>query len=125
MSIIKPAHLFCLAVLLAGCSRAPELPRTPDAGQAAAQISERQGLDLLMAALKQHQVADLDCLGMMTESEPGAGGKAAQWEYAAREIHNERCGGDPAISHVRDRYRVTAAGKVFVYDAAEADYRPL
>jgi len=125
VSIIKPAHLFCLAVLLAGCSRAPERPPAPDAGQAAAQISERQGLDLLMAALKKHKVADLDCLGMMTESEPGAGGKAAQWEYAAREIHNERCGGDPQTSPVRDRYRVTATGKIFVYDAAEGEYHPL
>lgn len=121
MSIIKPAHLFCLAVLLAGCSRAPERPPAP----AATQITERQGLDLLMAALKKNKVPDLDCVGMITESESPAGAKAEEWEFAAHEIHNARCGGDPGTSPVRDRYRVTAAGKIFVYNAAEADYQPM
>jgi len=121
VSIIQPAHLFCLAVLLAGCSRAPERPPAP----AAAQITEQQGLDLLMATLKKNKVPDLDCVGMMTESDPPAGGKAKEWDFAAHEVHDARCGGDPQTAPVRGRYRVTAAGKVLEYDIAEGEYRPL
>ena len=80
---------------------------------------------LLEAALKEHQVADLECLGFSSESEVPAGSKAAVWEFAAREIHDEKCGGDPSVSHVRDRYKVSSNGDISVYDVASDEYTAL
>ena len=80
---------------------------------------------LLEAALQEHQIADLDCLGFASESDVPAGSKAAVWEFSAMEIHNETCGGDPAVSHVRDRYKVSSTGEVSVYDVAIDDYKVL
>jgi cytochrome c len=117
MARIRFAALFVLAVLAAGCSRT-----SPDAPK---QLSEQQALDLLVKQLKAHRVADLECLSFMDESDHPSNGKAAQWDFAAHEIHNARCGGDPGVSPVRDRYRIDAAGKVLVYNAAETDYAPL
>jgi hypothetical protein len=116
--------ILVLAVLAAGCSRAPDKPPARHAA-APQQVSEQQALDLLVKQLKAHRVADLDCLGFMDESDHPANGKADQWDFAAHEIHDERCGGDPGVSPVRNRYRVDATGKVLVYNAAEADYVPL
>ncbi|MCS0629547.1 hypothetical protein NX786_09395 [Telluria mixta] len=125
MRYARFASIIVLAVLAAGCSRSS--PDSPPARHAAApeQVSEQQALDLLVKQLKAHRVADLDCLSFMDESDHPANGKADQWDFAAHEIHNERCGGDPGVSPVRDRYRLDAAGKVLVYNAAEADYVPL
>ena len=121
MARLRYALVVVLAVLAAGCSRsAPDKPVRHAA--APRQISERQALDLLVKRLKAHKVEDLDCLSFMSESDPPANARAAQWEFAAHEIHDERCGGDPGVAPVRDRYRVDAAGKVLVYNVAEADY---
>lgn len=121
MSSLKLAPLCLLAILAAACSRAPA-PSSPTTPAAAAAISEAQALALLMAQLKAHKVADLDCLEFMDEDDTPANAHAPRWEFAAREIHDARCGGDPAVSHVRDRYQVSATGTVQVYNAAEADY---
>jgi hypothetical protein len=75
--------------------------------------------------LKRHQVAGLECLGFVSESDAPAGSKAAVWDIAAREIHNGKCGGDPSVAPVRDRYRVSSTGEVFVYDAASDEYAAL
>jgi hypothetical protein len=121
MARFRYALVVMLVVLAAGCSRSSDAPPARHVA-APNQISEQQALDLLLKQLKAHRVQDLDCLSFMSESDAPADAKAAQWEFAAREIHNERCGGDPAVSPVRDRYRVDAAGEVLVYNAAEADY---
>ena len=120
---LRFAQVIVLAVLAAGCSRsAPDQPvRHVNPPR---QISEQQALDLLVTQLKAHRVADLDCLSFMTESDAPANGKAVQWEFAAHEIHNERCGGDPGVSPVRDRYQVKASGKILVYNAAEGEFAP-
>ncbi|MYN19707.1 hypothetical protein GTP81_23465 [Rugamonas sp. FT107W] len=130
MSFTKRASLFIFAALLLGCSRSPQPPqevpasKTTASKQAASkEITENQALDLLLAALKRHKVADLDCLEFMAETDDPAVSKAEQWEFAAREIHDKRCGGDPGVSPVRDRYQVSSAGKVKVYDAAEGEFK--
>lgn len=48
---------------------------------------------------------------------------AEQWEFAVHEVHNEKCGGAPGVSPVRDRYEVDSAGKVKVYNAAEGEFK--
>ena len=132
MSLVKSASFFSLAVILAGCSPSTQPPRasaapSPVASNAAAlaEISEDRAVMLLEAALKEHQVAGLECLGFSSESEVPAGSKAAVWEFAAREIHDEKCGGDPSISHVRDRYKISSNGDVSVYDVASDEYTAL
>lgn len=131
-SIMKRSNLFFLCWLLLGCSPSPQPPNQASAPKAKAanaaardQITEKQALDLLLSSLKQHKIAGLDCLAFVAEDTSPNQLKAARWEFAAREIHNDRCGGDPAVAPVRDRYAVSASGKVLVYNAAEADYTDL
>jgi hypothetical protein len=129
---MKLAPLILLAILIAGCSRTPDSSDARSAPQGAQRpaaalkkIGEEQALSLLLSTLKAHKVADLDCLAFQNESEQADDAKAEVWEFAAREKHDEKCGGDPAVSHVRDRYRVNSDGVVWRYDAAEADYARL
>jgi len=77
-----------------------------------------------MSTLKSHNVPDLECLAFQNESGAQPASKAAVWEFAARERHDEKCGGDPAVFPVRDRYKVNAAGKVWVYDVLNDHYKP-
>lgn len=130
-SYAKRAALFCLAALLLACSRAPEPPKAAPAAHtkakaskplAPAQITENQALELLLSALKQHKIADLDCLAFASENDASGMPAAELWEFAAREIHDDRCGGDPAVAPVRDRYQVNSTGVVMVYNVAEAEY---
>jgi hypothetical protein len=121
MTRVRLAGVVLLAVLAAGCSRkSPDQPARHV--NPPAQISEQQALDLLVRQLKARHVADLECLSFMNESDTPASAKAAQWEFAAHEIHDARCGGDPGVSPVRDRYQVKASGKVLVYNAAEGEF---
>jgi hypothetical protein len=80
---------------------------------------------LLETALKEHQVEGLECLGFISENDVPAGSKAAVWDIAAREVHDEKCGGDPSVAPVRDRYRVSSTGDVFVCDVANDEYTAL
>lgn len=129
----KYVFLITLAVLLHGCSRPPQPTLQSSASSAkidnpatSKPITEDQALDLLFSALKQHKVTDLDCLSFMTGNNyPVRSSKAVRWEFAAREIHNDRCGGDPGVSPVRDRYEVSASGMVRVYDVANDRYTEL
>ncbi|MDD2600658.1 MAG: hypothetical protein PHO37_15795 [Kiritimatiellae bacterium] len=135
MSLIAPVFFFlCLSVLLSGCSpttqvQSQQLPSSSrsvaTSSSAIAEISEDQAVTLLRAALKAHQVADLECLGFVLESDLPAGSKAAAWEFAAREIHNAKCGGDPSTSPVRDRYKVQSNGEVSVYDFLNDEYKAM
>src|SRR4051812_4289025 len=101
-----------LAVTLIACSRTPEPPHghpNKSAGHGAAAatpISEDQALTLLVAQLKAHKVADIECLQFFDESDDPPDTKAVQWQFAAHENHPEKCGGDPNTSPVRDRYKV-------------------
>jgi hypothetical protein len=119
-------------MLQVGCSR-PSDPsnvastrKNPEKHtRAAKKISEEQALTLLMSELKTHKIPDLDCLAFQNESRMSAESKTELWEFAARERHNERCGGDPAVFPVRDRYKVSSAGEVWVYDVANDQYTRL
>ena len=93
--------------------------------RAVKKISEDQARALLLSELRAHKVADLDCLGFPNESSTSGNSKAELWEFAARERHDERCGGDPAVSHVRDRYKINSAGEVWIYDVANDEYNRL
>jgi hypothetical protein len=86
------------------------------------QITETEALDILLFALKQHKVADLDCLTFVTENNYPSVSKAAKWEFAAREIHNEKCGGDPDVMPVRDHYEVSSTGRIMIYNVVNGEY---
>lgn len=132
MTPTRIASLLFLAILVVGCSRSSDssdAASTPKSSQkhtqAAKKISEEQALALLISQLKAHKVPNLDCLAFQNENIEPAGSKAELWEFAARELHNERCGGDPGVFPVRDRYKVSSAGKVSVYDAGSDQYTRL
>ncbi len=40
------------------------------------------------------------------------------------EIHDEICGGDPSIGHVRNRYRISSDGSLMRYNVRDAEYVP-
>ena len=124
--------LFFSAVLLAACSPNEQAQQSAPATSAPeiqapinAEISEDSAAKILATELKKHNVPDLECLSMVAESENPNQVKATTWDFAAYEIHNEKCGGDPDISHVRDRYRVTSSGNVAAYDVTSDEYKAL
>jgi hypothetical protein len=132
LSPFRATAFFGIAVLAAGCSPSTPSQQASPATRSAANIatalagiSEDRAVSLLEAALNKRKVADLDCLGFASDSDVPAGSKATLWEFAAREIHNEKCGGDPSISHVRDRYSVGSNGEVSVLDVTSGEYKAL
>jgi hypothetical protein len=40
-------------------------------------------------------------------------------------IHDDICGGDPYIAHVRNRYKINANGSIMIYSVKDAKYQPL
>jgi hypothetical protein len=78
-----------------------------------------------MTERKALQVADLERLAFQNETGSPAQAKAELWQLAARELHNQGCGGDPATFPVRDRYEVSSSGEVWVFDVVEDQYNPL
>lgn len=125
---MKRTLLFFIAVLILGCSRsvppAHEIPEKAKVSKhpASKQVTEAEALDILLSALRRHKVADLDCLSFVTENNYPPAAKAGKWEFAAREIHNERCGGDPDVMPVRDRYQVSSTGRVMIYNVVNGEY---
>lgn len=71
--------------------------------------------------LEQRQVAT-DCLTFRSENDDNL--KAQVWEFAAFEIHDEICGGDPYVGHVRNRYKINSDGSLMRYNVRDADYEP-
>ena len=86
-------------------------------------ITEQTALEWLLVALEQRPNADLDCLQFLPESNNNDA-VATTWEFAAIEIHDEICGGDPYVGHVRNRYKVSADDSVMIYDPIDAEYKP-
>ncbi|WP_201575012.1 hypothetical protein [Psychrobacter sp. H8-1] len=127
MPSFKTINYMLIVVLLTACNPLyqPEHRGEPVVNESIAMIgiSEDVALKWLLVALEQHQVADLDCLQFRTENNFATDSELV-WEFAAVEIHNETCGGDPNIAHVRNRYRVNADGSVMVYDIVNAEYQP-
>jgi hypothetical protein len=129
---IRVATILFFAVLQVACSRPSDSSSATSARKNAENsapatkgISEEQARALLMSKLRAHKVADLNCLGFQNENTMSGESKAELWEFAAREQHDERCGGDPAVSHVRDRYKVSSSGEVWLYVVANDQYARL
>ena len=87
-------------------------------------LNEDAALELLQRTLKRDHVYDKripwDCISYDTKETTNA-----YFEFAFREIHNAKCGGDPETSHVLDRYRVyRRSGKIQQYEVAEDKWQP-
>lgn len=87
-------------------------------------LNEDAALELLQRTLKRDHVYDKriswDCISYDTEETTNA-----YFEFAFREIHNAKCGGDPVMGHVLDRYRVyRRSGKIQQYEVADDKWQP-
>ena len=100
------------------------LPIAAPADTRARPLNEGAAVNLLQRTLKRDHVYDKriswDCISYDTEETTNA-----YFEFAFREIHNAKCGGDPETSHVLDRYRVyRRSGKIQQYEATEDKWQP-
>ena len=82
-------------------------------------LDEDAALSLLVRILKRDHVyanrISLDCISYDTEETTDA-----YFEFALREKHDAKCGGDPETSPVVDRYRVyRRSGKIEQLEAAD------
>jgi hypothetical protein len=110
LRLINPAVL-ALALISAGIVEGSRPEMTEDAA-----------LQLLRRTLKRDGVYEkrisLDCVEYDTEETT-----KSYFEFALREIHNAKCGGDPDTSHVLDRYRVyRRSGKIEQYEVAQDNW---
>jgi len=85
-------------------------PVVVQAGPRSHPLDENAALDLLERTFKHDRVyanrISLDCITYGTEETTGA-----YFQFVLRENHNAKCGGDPAVSPVVDRYRVYRASR--------------
>ena len=82
-------------------------------------LDEDTALNILLRTLQRDHVYDkrisLDCVTFDTDDTT-----RTYFEFALREKHNAKCGGDPETNPVVDRYRVQRGyGKIDWYDAVE------
>lgn len=128
MHPIKSTIYIFIIVLLTACNSIsqPEQAASSvvDNSIAMVGITERTAFELLIVALEQRPNADLDCLQFLPESN-NDDAIATTWEFAAIEIHDEICGGDPNTAPVRNRYKVNADGSIMIYSVRDAEYKPL
>src|SRR5262249_17183622 len=87
-------------------------------------LDEDAALAVLIRTLKQDRIyakrISLDCITYDTEEK-----KDAYFEFALREKHDVKCGGDPETSPVVDRYRVyRRAGKIKWWESSEDKWLP-
>src|SRR5262245_33593324 len=100
------------------------LPAVSHAGPHSHPLNEDAALALLVRTLKHdgvytHRIS-LDCVTYGTEEKTDA-----YFQFVLRENHNTKCGGDPEISPVVDRYRVhRRSGKIEWLDRVEDTWRP-
>lgn len=93
------------------------LPNILLAGPSKHSMNEDAALNLLLRTFKRDNVyakrISLDCVTFGTEETT-----KEYFGFVLRENHTTKCGGDPDISPVVDRYRVyRASGKIELYDA--------
>lgn len=86
-------------------------------------LNEEAALNLLLRTIEHDHVYDkrisLDCVTFGAEETT-----KDYFQFALRENHTEKCGGDPDVSPIVDRYRVyRASKKIEVYDAAKNSWR--
>ena len=87
-------------------------------------LDEDAALGLLVRTLKHDHVyakrISPDCVTYDTEETTDA-----YFQFALREKHDAKCGGDPETSHVVDRYRVyRRSGKIQLWEAAGDTWQP-
>jgi hypothetical protein len=87
-------------------------------------LDEDAALALLDRTLKHDGVyknrISLDCVIYITEETTDT-----YFEFALREKHNAKCGGDPEVSPIVDRYRVyRRSGKIEQYKATDDKWQP-
>lgn len=133
MNFFKSTFFVILAISLTACHSTYQSGQMMDSivdnSTVMTGITEQTAFEWLLIALKKQQVADLDCLKFRIEngkdSDIAESNIAAVWDFAGIEIHDENCGGDPDITHVRDRYQISSNGSVRIYDVKNAHYKPL
>jgi hypothetical protein len=100
------------------------LPLITQAGSRSSKaMTEDVALNLLLRTLEHDNVyakrISLDCVTFETEETT-----RIYFEFALREKHNAKCGGDPDTNPVIDRYRVNrASGKIEWYDATADNWQ--
>ena len=128
MYTFKSTISIFIALFLTACHPLPQPVQMTDAvvhqSVETVGITERAAFELLIAALEQRPNSDLDCLQFLPESD-NDDNVASDWEFAAFEVHDDICGGDPDVSHVRNRYKINADGSIMLYDVRDAEYQPL
>ena len=87
-------------------------------------LDEQAALKILLQTVKRDHVYDkrisLDCVMFDTEETT-----RIYFEIAIREKHTRKCGGDPDLNPVVDRYRVArSSGRIELYDAAKDNWQP-
>jgi hypothetical protein len=87
-------------------------------------LNEDAAMELLYRTLKRDGVYEKriswDCISFGTEETTDA-----YFDFVLREIHDAKCGGDPVIMHVIDRYRVYwRSGKIKQWEAAGDKWLP-
>ena len=91
------------------------------AAPAARPMSEDQATTLVFRAVRQlNPTESIECFSLLTEER-----SRTSFDIAVYEKHNRRCGGDPQVMHVRDRFRVgRSPAKLWIYDLSSDGYRP-
>jgi len=81
--------------------------------------NEHQAVDLVFRATHQlYPKESLRCFSLLTEETT-----RRRFEIAVYEKHNRRCGGDPNVMNVRDRFRVDRLPiRLWRYDVGEGKY---
>ena len=97
-------------------------PITAPANPRSHPLNEDAALELLRRTLKRDGVYEkrisMGCVEYGTEETTNS-----YFEFVLREIHNAKCGGDPVMSHVLDRYRVyRRSGKIEQYEVAQDEW---
>jgi hypothetical protein len=113
---LRIAALVGVAVLTA-------LALVVQAGPHSHRLDEDAALSLLERTLKNDDVyarrISLNCVSYGTEETTDA-----YFQFALREIHNAKCGGDAETSPVVDRYRVyRSSGKLKWFEPVEGNWR--
>ena len=87
-------------------------------------MTETAALDLLVRTIEHDNIyakrVSLNCVAYQTEETT-----RTYFEFALREKHEGKCGGDPELTPIIDRYRVNrASGKIELYDAPADRWQP-
>jgi len=99
-------------------------PVATQAGPLSHSLDQDAALALLEHTLKRDHIythrISLDCVSYGTEEKTNA-----YFQFVLRENHNAKCGGDPEVSPVVDRYRVyRTSDRIDWLDRIEGNWQP-